>query len=48
MVIKCVSIRTETSRGRNPVTSEVPVLAVRQGFPGKPVLARPLALPGPV
>ena len=29
MVIEDVSIQTETSRGRNPLTSEVLVLAVR-------------------
>jgi hypothetical protein len=48
MVIEGVSIRTETSRGSNAATSEVLVLALSQGFPGEPVLARPPALPGPV
>jgi hypothetical protein len=47
MVIEGVSIQTETSRARNPVTSEVLVLALRpKASQASPVLALPPALPG--
>lgn len=47
MVVEDVSIETETSRARNPVTSErgVGVCGAAQGVAGRPLLAVPAPLP---